>query len=183
MRTLLPFLLAFLLSGAALAGTTPPPSATPGLEAKAPERALFEPMIGTWDVTYEIYDKDGKLRRLPGQVTYSWILDGGALQEVWSDVDGKQVKPYASTIGYLDAKHGRWTAVWVYPEAGMPTVVSGGVVDGHLVLTGHDQDGVLQRWSIGSVKGDSFDAQYESSGDEGRSWRLVGVNHMRRHPS
>src|SRR6267142_5733220 len=103
MRALLLFLITSLLSSAALAGTTPPPSALPGQAAKAPERALLERMTGTWDVTYEIYDKDGKLRQLPGQVTYSWILDGRALQEVWSDVDGKQVKPYATTIGYLDA--------------------------------------------------------------------------------
>ena len=177
MRTLLPCLLALLLSSPTLAGGTPPAAAA---EAKAPQRALFDSMIGTWDVSYVIYDKDGKVRRLPGQVTYSWILDGGALQEVWSDVAGKRVKPYATTVGYQDVKHGRWTAVWIYPEAGMPTVVTGGEVDGRLVLTGHDQDGVLQRWAIDSVQGDAFDARYESSDDEGKTWRLVGVNHMQR---
>jgi hypothetical protein len=190
MRALLPFLVASLLTGPALAGTTPPPTtvtvagkqpATPGLEAKAPERAMFDRMIGSWDVTYEIYDKDGKVRRLPGQVTYGWILDGKALQEIWSDLDGKQVKPYATTIGYSDAKHGRWTAAWIYPAAGMPTIVSGGVENGRLVLTGHDQDGALQRWSIDGVQADAFVARYESSEDEGKTWRLVGVNHMRRH--
>lgn len=174
MRALSLFLIASLLSSAALAGGTVPASDTP-------ERALYDRLIGTWDVTYVIYDKDGKLRRLPGRVSYSWILDGAALQEIWSDVDGTQVKPYATTIGYEDGKQRRWTAVWVYPEAGMPTVVTGGMVEGKLVLMGHDPDGALQRWSIGGVEGDSFSARYESSQDDGKTWRLVGINTMRRH--
>lgn len=176
MRALSLFLIASLLSSVVLAAGTPP---TP--EVGVPDKTRFDSMIGTWDVIYVIYDKDGKVRRLPGQVTYSWILDGGALQEVWSDVDGKQVKPYATTIGYQDVKHQRWAEVWVYPEAGMPTVVSGGEVGGRLVLSGYDPDGVLQRWAIDRVQGDAFDARYESSADEGKTWRLVGVNHMRRH--
>jgi len=176
MRAMLTFLLVSLFSSPVLAGGTAPASTTP-------ERVLYDRLIGTWDVTYVIYDKDGKVRRLPGQVAYSWILDGAVLQEIWSDLDGTRVNPYATTIGYEDAKHGHWTAVWVYPEAGMPTVVTGSVVDGSLVLMGHDPDGALQRWSIGSVEGDSFSARYESSQDEGKTWRLVGINYMKRHPT
>jgi hypothetical protein len=41
--------------------------------------ALFDRLAGTWDVTYEIYDKDGTMRPYHGQVIYSRILGGGAL--------------------------------------------------------------------------------------------------------
>jgi hypothetical protein len=188
-RALHPLLIVSLLSGAALAGRAPPStatdaatqSATSGPKTKAPESALFNRLIGTWDVSYDLYDKDGKVRHLPGQVTYSWILDGGALQEIWSDVDGKETKPYGTMISYQDVKRGRWTAIWIYPQASMTTLVSGNEVDGSVVLTGRDQDGAIQRWSIGDVQPNSFVSRYESSQDEGKTWRLLSVNRMRRH--
>lgn len=189
MRALHPLLIASLLSGPVLAGATPPPAVTDaaaqaaasGPKTKAPESAFFDRLIGTWDVSYDLYGKDGKVRHLPGQVTYAWILDGGALQEIWSDVDGKAVKPYGTMISYLDTKRGRWNAVWVYPQASMTMLVSGGEADGRVVLTGRDQDGAIQRWSIGDVQPDSFVSRYESSQDGGKTWRILSVNHMRRH--
>jgi hypothetical protein len=171
-------LIASLLSGPVLAGGTPPPAVA---QTKTPENAFVDRLIGTWDVTYDLYDKDGKVRHVPGQVTYAWILDGEALQEIWSDVDGKAVKPYGTMISYMDAKHGRWNETWVYPGAGMTMLVSGNVVDGRMVLTGHDQDGALQRWTTGDIQADAFVGRYESSQDGGKTWRILSVNHMRRH--
>lgn len=148
---------------------------------KAQESAFFDRLIGTWDVVYDLYDKDGKIRHVPGQVTYTWILDGGALQEIWSDVDGKTVKPYGTTISYLDEKHGRWNETWVYPEAGMTMLVSGSEMDGRMVLTGRDETGALQRWTIGAVESDAFVSRFERSQDEGKTWHILSVNHMQRH--
>jgi hypothetical protein len=157
------------------------PAAT-GPQAKAPESALFDRLVGTWDVSYEIYDKDGNVRRYRGQAIYTWILDGGALQEVWtSDAHNKEPQPYGTTIGFYDGKRQRWTSVWIYPAQGMTTILTGGEVDGSIVLTGPDQAGAMQRWSISDIQSDSFVGRFESSNDEGKSWRLVGVNHMHRH--
>ncbi len=71
--------------------------------------------------------------------------------------------------------------MWIYPARDVVGKVSGGEVDGHLVLNGRDDDGTLQRWSTSEEKADSFDCRFESSADQGKSWRLVGVNHMHRH--
>jgi hypothetical protein len=54
-------------------------------------------------------------------------------------------------------------------------------MDGHIVLTGRDPDGTMQRWSVDNVRADSFDWHFESSKDEGKTWRLAGVNHMHLH--
>ena len=54
-------------------------------------------------------------------------------------------------------------------------------VDGRIVLTGNDQEGVLQRWSNQDFRSDSFVGRFEVSKDGGKTWRLVGVNHMQRH--
>jgi hypothetical protein len=63
----------------------------------------------------------------------------------------------------------------------MTMLVSGNEVDGRMLLTGRDQDGTLQRWTTGDVQSDSFVGRYESSQDEGKTWRILSVNHMRRH--
>jgi len=172
MRLVILLLSAVCLSSPVLAADAPP--------AGAAEKAFFDHLVGTWDVEYEIYAKDGKVRRLPGRATYAWILDGATLQEVWSDVDGREVKPYATTISYEDGKHGRWTEVYIYPRSGTPTIVTGGAVGDAIVLEGKDPEGALQRWWLGDLKPDSFIARYEISEDEGKTWRLLGINHMRR---
>lgn len=174
-------LITALLGSPVLAAGTPSAVTASVPDAKTPELAFYDRLIGTWDVIYDLYDRNGKLRHLPGQVTYAWILDGQALQEIWSDVDGKTVKPYGTMISYMDTRHGRWNATWVYPGASMTMLVSGNLVDGRMVLTGRDQDGALQRWTTGDVQADAFVGRYEISSDEGKSWRILSVNHMRRH--
>ena len=151
-------------------------------QAKAAQSALFDRLAGTWDVSYEIYDKDGKQRVYHGQVLYSRIIDGSTLQEIWtSDAHDKVPQPYSTTIAFQDSKRQRWTEVWIYPARGYTTIMSGGEVDGRIVLTGHDDDGTLQRWTTSDIQADSFDCRFESSSDEGKTWRLVGVNHMHQH--
>jgi hypothetical protein len=157
-------------------------SPTNGPQSRVPESALFDRLVGTWDVSYEIYDKDGNLRRYSGQASYTWILDGGAMQEVWtSDAHNKESRPYGTTIGFYDGKRQCWTSVWIYPAQGMTTIVTGHEADGRIVLTGSDQAGAMQRWSIGDIRSDSFVGRFESSTDEGKSWRLLSVNRMHRH--
>jgi hypothetical protein len=63
----------------------------------------------------------------------------------------------------------------------MTTVVTGHEVDGGIVLSGRDEAGAIQRWSINDIHTDSFVGRFESSNDEGKTWRLLGVNHMHRH--
>jgi len=150
--------------------------------AKAADLALFDHLTGTWDVGYDIYDKDGKLRVYHGQVSYSRILNDGALQEIWtSDAHDKIPQPYSTTIAFLDDKRQRWTEVWIYPAKGYSGVVSGSEADGHIVLTGRDADGTMQRWTTQDIQADSFICRFESSSDDGKTWRLVGMNHMHRH--
>jgi hypothetical protein len=169
------------LATLAAAGTTPPRGSI-GPPAIEQERAVFDRLIGAWDVSYEIYDKDGKVRLYRGGVTYAWILDGGALQEIWtSDAHDKEPQPYGTTISFYDSKRQRWTAIWIYPAQAMSLIVSGNAVDGGIELTGHDAAGAIQRWLFNDFQADSFTARYDISNDEGKTWRLLGVNHMRRH--
>lgn len=152
------------------------------IQVKAAEHASHDRFVGTWDVGYEIYDKNGGVRRYRGQVICRWILGGEALQEIWtSDSHDKQPQPYGTLLGFYDGKSRRWTEVWVYPAQGAVTVVSGGPADAGIVLTGRNQTGALERWSTGDIQADSFVSRFEISADEGKTWRLLGVNHVQRH--
>ena len=146
------------------------------------QRELFGRFVGNWDVSYQTYDKDGKVRRNRGQVTYSWILDGQAIQETWtSDAHLKEPKPFGTSIIFYDGKRQHWTEVWIYPAQGMTTIVNGGEENGRIVLSGRDEDGAILRWSFNDIKADSFVWRGEISKDESKTWQLQGENQIHRH--
>jgi len=177
MRTLLRVLALLVLAGTtALAA----PTTSPGQTSHRPDQTLLDRLIGTWDVDYTIYDENGTTRHYLGTAVYQRILDGAAIQEIWADSHGRSTQPYGTTLEFYDGKRGRWTALWVYPEQGMYYSVSGGEEDGRIVLTGEDQQGVMQRWSDEDFRSNSFVGRFEVSKDGGKTWRLVGLNHMQR---
>jgi hypothetical protein len=198
MRRLMPILLTPLLLGAntlvdekaatesreAARGASAPGelAAAEKPRAKVPHNTLFDQLVGTWDVRYEIVDKDGNVRRNRGQVRYGWILDGNALQEIWlSDSESKHLQPFGTTIDFYDRKRQRWTAVWIYPAQGITSIMTGGEVNGALVLTGRNESGALERWSTSVAPPNSITIRAEVSDDEGKTWRPLGVSYLERH--
>lgn len=174
MRALTPVLACSLLCIASA-------SADDAATTSAAKSAVLDKLAGTWNVRYEFVDKTGQSRVNNGQVQYTWILDGKALQEVWtSDSESKDPRPFGTTINFYDPKRQQWTAVWVYPSQGETFQMTGGDVSGNFVLTGHDRSGALQRWSTSLVTADSVIGRFDISRDEGKTWKEVGVNHMER---
>jgi hypothetical protein len=170
--------LILLLMSASAASAAP--AATPAQGSQRPAQTLLSHLIGTWDVDYAVYDEHGNVKHYRGAASYRWILDGAAIEETWSDYKPRKPQPYAKIIDFYDSKHGRWTAIWIYPQQSEYFALSGGEMDGRIVLTGHDQEGALQRWSDGDFRDNTFVGRFEASKDGGKTWRLVGVNHMRR---
>ena len=149
---------------------------------KIPHNTLFDQLVCTWDVRYELFDKDGKVRRDRGQVRYSWILNGKALQEIWSyDSENKDLQPFGTTIDFYDLKRQRWTAVWIYPAQGLTSIMTGAEVNGSLVLTGRNESGTLERWSTSVARPDSVAVRADISDDEGKTWPPLGVSYLQRH--
>ena len=179
MRRLTPALLISLLCNAGAFAIENPVKSS----AEIPRNALFDQLIGTWDVPYEYLDKKGNPKSNQGQVHYAWILVGKALQEIWSsNSDTKDLLPFGTMIDFYDLKHQRWTAVWIYPAEGMTMIMTGGKVNGSLVLSGHDQSGALQRWSTSGVgQRDSIVVRAEISNDDGKTWLPMEVSYLRRH--
>lgn len=157
---------------------TPGPHPSCGLECRA-----FDRFVGTWDCEYGLLGPDGKARRLEGQVSFGWVLDGRAVQDVWwSQPPGKTgtERTMGTTLRFFDAKRKLWRVIWIAPQAGAVIQLEGGEVDGRIVLRGTDVDGSLTRWSFNDIQPNSFTWRSETSRDDGRTWLPTEEHHLHR---
>ena len=147
------------------------------------EANVFDRFIGTWDCDYANFKDDGKTERSHGQVVFGWILDGRAVQDVWSwvdDDDPKKERKVGTTVRFFDSKTGKWRIVWISPEEGIIKTLAGGREGDRIVLEGTSDDGVAVRWSFNDIRPDSFVWRGEKSRDYGKSWKPTGEYQMRR---
>jgi hypothetical protein len=148
-----------------------------GPHASLGERAhLFDRFVGAWDCHYAHLAEDGSVtEEYDGRVTFGWIIDGWAMQDVWSG--GGSV---GTSIRWFDPKGGEWTVMWLAPQANVVITVKGGAVGDRIVLHGEGQDGSLRQWSFNDIGPDSFVWRGERSSDQGATWRLEAEYHMTR---
>jgi hypothetical protein len=159
------------------------------LQATGPHASLGDQaeglgrFVGTWNVAYTDYSKDGKAIQRSGKYIVGWVLDGRALQDVWivdPTAERKDREVY-TTLLYFDAKSGAWRATFVDPEdASIFRFTGGPVGDDRFVLETQDIDGKEHRWSYDDIRQDSFVWRDEESGDGGKTWRLRSIYHMTR---
>ena len=137
--------------------------------------------MGTWDCDYTHFDEDGTVKeRYPGHLTFGWILQGQALQDVWTGDtgDGRGEWQVGTSIRFFDPGTDLWTVVWILPEAAAVVSVSGREIDGRIVLDGVNEDGSRRRWSFNDLRETSFTWRGERSIDDGRSWTLLADYRM-----
>jgi hypothetical protein len=144
--------LLLLLSLSASAQTPPP---------LPPESRQFDFWLGEWNVT----NPAGKAA---GQSRIEAIAGQAALLEHWTGAGGFTGK----SLNAYNAAKKQWQQFWVDNTGGV-LELGGGLVDGHMVLTGeHDVRGVHRTERItwtpnadGSVR-----QHWEQSADGGKTW-------------
>jgi hypothetical protein len=144
---------------------------------------LFDRFVGTWDCDYTHLDHDGSVKEhYPGHVTFGWILEGQALQDVWAGDtgDSRGERLVGTSIRFFDPKEDRWTVVWILPEAAAVITVKGGAVDDRIVLEGPNPDGSRRRRSFKDIGETSFTWRGERSTDSGKTWTLLADYKMTR---
>jgi hypothetical protein len=159
------------------------------LRATGPHRSLGDQtklvggFVGTWDVEYTDFKKDGTVVQRSGEYIVGWVLDGRALQDVWivyPSAARKEREVY-TTLHYLDPKSGAWRATFVDPEAASVLRFTGrALAQDRFALESQDIDGKQTRWSYNDVRHDSFVWRDEESSDGGQTWRLRSEYHMKR---
>jgi hypothetical protein len=158
------------------------------LQAMGPHPSLgdqakvFGRFVGTWDVAYTDFSKDGKATHRSGEFIAGWVMDGRAIQDlfiVYPSTAGKEREVYA-TLRYFDPKSGTWRATFIDPEHVSVARFTGGAVGDRIVFQSQDFDGNETRWSFNDMRPDSFVWREEESSDGGKSWRLQAEHHMKR---
>ncbi len=141
------------------------------------QTTVFGRVIGAWDCDYVHFAEDGTvIEQYPGQVTFGWVLEGRAVQDVWvgDAPDGSSTRHWVgTTIRIFDPGARLWKVLWITPENGAVTVVKGGAVGDRIVLEGENADGSRHRWSFNEIRHESFIWRGERSTDGGQTWNLL----------
>lgn len=154
-----------------------------GPHASLGERAkILDSLVGTWDVQYQDYLKDGSIKRMTGEFVVGWVLDGYAVQDIYMihpTEPGKE-RYISTTLNYLDAKTGSWHAMFIDP-AHHAVIAFTGVADrsDRIVFRSTAAGGTEFRWTR-TIGPDSFVQREEESTDGGKTWRLTAEHRMTR---
>lgn len=169
--------------------TDPPLDLTTALKATSPNSALGEQaqvlgrIVGTWDVEYTDFAKDGTATHRTGEFIVGWIMDGQAVQDLWIvNPSGKRKdREVYTTVHYFDPKARTWHATFVDPEHGSIARFTGGPVGSdRFVLETPDLGSQTNRWSFNDIRSDSFVYRDEASSDGGKTWKLQSEYQMKR---
>ena len=167
----LPLLIGVATMAPAVNAQNPPPIAPVAATAPVsacgmPEFRQFDFWKGEWDVSSQ--DKPAGRSRVEA------ILNGCALLENWrgaSGTEGKSLNTYNSATR-------RWEQYWV-DGTGTPLHLTGGLVDGKMVLSGtqpkpNPQTGLTQHERISwTHNADGSVRQFwETSNDDGKTWNV-----------
>ena len=161
MEKLVLLIFVFVLVGITVAAQDQPP-------CSAAEARQFDFWVGTWDLEWT--DGDGK--KQAGTNVINKILGGCVVEENFTTVGGQ---PYhGKSHSLFDVKSGRWKQTWV-DSGGEYLDFVGEFKDEKMMLwretTGKEGKTVKQRMIFSNIRPDSFEWNWESSTDAGKTWK------------
>jgi hypothetical protein len=163
---------ALLLLGAMVAGAAEDAAAPPAKPCSAPQAGQFDFWVGEWDLSWG----DGER----GRNTVSRILGGCVVQEQF---EGSAKQPFRGmSVSVYDPDADLWRQTWVDDQGGYLDF-TGGMQDGRMILsrTGTVKGNTVhQRMVFYNIAADSFDWDWETSRDGGRTWELRWRIHYQR---
>jgi hypothetical protein len=147
--------------------------------------AAWGRLVGSWSVAYGFTSKDGKVTHKSGSYSAGWVMDGRAVQDVWTvDPSGDRTeREIYTTLRYADPKSGALCATFIDPEhASIAKFTGGAVGDDRIVTLTHDLGvGRDNRWSFNDISATSMVFRDEQSNDGGKTWRVVEEDQFTRH--
>ncbi|MEW6406461.1 MAG: hypothetical protein AB1649_32145 [Chloroflexota bacterium] len=158
----------------------------PHLQANGPhpayqdKLALFGQFVGDWDMQIEFFNKDGSsFLRIPGAWSFSWVLDGRAIQDVFMCADlqdptknAEGVRRIGTTLRHYNPKADTWQAVYLGATSGDMFVFTAQPVKDEIWLEGKEGDSALIRWIFSDIRADHFHWRGMTSADNGQTWRM-----------
>jgi hypothetical protein len=153
--------------------------AHPGLRNRL---MLFGQFVGDWDIERWGIEADGSEHRNQGLVYFRWILEGRAVQDVWSLFEGdpRRERPLGTTLRFPNLGEDTWTSVWIAPDRGLLRRFVARKVGDEIVLATTKDDGNPEHWIFSGMTSGSFRWRSEESHDRGKTWKLTEEMHIRR---
>ena len=125
-------------------------------EGPAADRAgkmqLYGWLIGNWEMDATVHADDGTTHKGQGQIHFTWVLEGRAIQDVW-------ILPgvfYGSTLRVYDPGLDAWHILWSDPLRQYYTRQLGRARGRDIVQEGRNDAGDQIRWSFTDITANSF---------------------------
>ncbi|WP_342234472.1 hypothetical protein [Inquilinus sp. OTU3971] len=136
-----------------------------GNEANAsipPERRIFAPFIGSWDLIVRWYDTAGNVsREQHGEWHFAWVLEGRGIQDVWivpplSQRHAGSDYEYGTSIRFYDDGIGAWQSTWIGPMHRVVRTFIARQLEDRVVLETTEGTLPRMRWSFSDIEKDAF---------------------------
>jgi hypothetical protein len=161
----------------------------PDAERKAKLR-LYSWLVGDWEFEVTTILEDGSTRAGRGEIHAGWILQGGAIQDVWMIPRLEERRPgieqlpgsgnwYGTTLRIYDPNLDAWRILWSDPATNVFTQQTGRARGPDIVQEGPDPRGGSMRWTFSEIEPASFHWTAERA-VANRNWRKEVDIHARR---
>ena len=135
---------------------------------RADKMTLYGRFVGSWSMAATVYPDDGSRHEAPGEIYFSWVLEGRAIQDVW-------ILPgvfCGTTLRVYDPAIDAWRILWSDPLRQFYARQIGRAEGNDIVQYGTNDAGDTLRWSFTEIGADSFRWTGERSRDGGKTWQL-----------
>ncbi len=141
---------------------------------------IYAPFLGSWKIDVFDHRLDGSLIENTGEVHFSRVLEGRAVQLVWvipRSGDRKRQMPkasnrYGTTLCVWDAEVRAWRVSWINPVSSVRTELVARAAGSAIVQIGRHADGTPVRWNFSEITDRSFRWTGEALQADGETWRL-----------
>lgn len=147
----------------------------------APDRAealqAYGRLVGDWTFDARMYQDDGVPAQARGTIHFAWVLEGRAIQDVWT-LPGYFA---GTTLRVYDPGIDAWHILWSDPLRQYYNRQLGRADADRIVQEGHDSVGDATRWSFSEIADDRFRWRGERRRGDG-PWQVVADFDARREP-
>ena len=147
----------------------------------APEHAealrAYGRLVGDWTFDARMHHDDGAVVQARGAIHFAWVLEGRAIQDVWT-LPGYFA---GTTLRVYDPGIDAWHILWSDPLRQYYNRQLGRADADRIVQEGRDSIGDATRWSFLEIADDRFRWRGERRRDDG-PWRVVADFDARRDP-
>jgi len=140
---------------------------------------LFGQLVGDWEIESQWFLPDGVTPVGKGEIHFRWILNGTAIQDVFS---GRVENPppgfpstgIGTTIRFYDPKIDAWRVTWIVPSGSVIQNFVAQAVGDEIILEGKTVDGKYpERWILSEITAHSFEWRAVESHDNEKTWQIT----------